>query len=130
VPWGIAFLASGDALISERDTARIRKVTRRGRVTTLGEVSGVAGPSGDAEGGLLGIALAPDDEETLFAFMSTQDDDRVVRLSLAGGKVGRPAPVLTGIPNSVRHHGGRLLFHPDGLRLDRRRDAVGPGPEP
>ena len=126
VPWGIAFLASGDALISERDTARIRKVTRRGRVTTLGEVSGVAGPSGDAEGGLLGIALAPDDEDTLFAFMSTRDDDRVVRLSLAGGKVGKPAPVLTGIPNSVRHHGGRLLFHPDGLLYVSTGDATQP----
>ncbi len=124
VPWGIAFLASGDALVSERDTARIRKVTRRGKVTTLGEVSGVGGPPGDAEGGLLGIALAPGDEETLFAFMSTPDEDRIVRLSLAGGKVGKPAPVLTGIRNGVRHHGGRLLFHPDGTLYVSTGDAA------
>ena len=123
VPWGIAFLASGDALISERDTARIRKVTRRGKVSTLGELSGVAGPPGDAEGGLLGIALAPDDEETLFAYLSTPDEDRVVRLSLAGGKVGKPAPVLTGIPSGIRHHGGRLLFAPDGMLFVSTGDA-------
>ena len=89
-------------------------------------------PTGIGEGGLLGIALAPGDEETLFAYMSTRDDNRVVRISLAGGKVGRPVPVLTGIPNSVRHHGGRLLFDPDGLLyvVDRRRGAVRPGPGP
>jgi glucose/arabinose dehydrogenase len=124
VPWGIAFLRSGDALISERDTAGIRKVTPRGKVTTVGEVSGVGGPSGDAEGGLLGIALAPGDEETLFAFMSTPDDDRVVRLSLARGKVGKPTAVLTGIPNSVRHHGGRLLFGREGLLYVSTGDAT------
>jgi glucose/arabinose dehydrogenase len=124
VPWGIAFLASGDALISERDTARIRRVTRRGRVSTLGELSGVAGPPGDAEGGLLGIALAPDDEETLFAYLSTPDEDRIVRLSLAGGKFGKPAPVLTGIPSGVRHHGGRLLFAPDGMLFVSTGDSA------
>ena len=124
VPWGIAFLASGAALVSERDTARIRGITGHGKVTTLGEVSGVGGPSGDAEGGLLGIALAPNDEETLFAFISTRDEDRVVRLSLAGGRIGKPVPVLTGIRNSVRHHGGRLLFHPDGTLYVSTGDAT------
>jgi glucose/arabinose dehydrogenase len=123
VPWGIAFLASGDALISERNTARIRKVTPRGKVTTLGEVSGVATPSGAGEGGLLGIALAPGDEETLFAYMSTEDDNRVVRISLAGSKVGRPVSVVRGIPNNVRHHGGRLLFDPDGMLYVSTGDA-------
>jgi glucose/arabinose dehydrogenase len=124
VPWGIAFLASGDALISERDTARIRKVTPRGKVTTLGEVRGVDLTPGEGEGGLLGIALAPDDEETIFAYLSTQDDNRVVRLSLVGGKVGRPTEVLTGIPTGMRHHGGRLLFDPSGLLYVSTGDAT------
>jgi glucose/arabinose dehydrogenase len=110
-------------LISKRNTARIRRVTPRGRVSTLGEVSGVVAPTGFGEGGLLGIALAPGDEETLFAYMSTEDDNRVVRLSLAGGRIGRPAAVLRGIPRNVRHNGGRLLFDQDGLLYVSTGDA-------
>ena len=114
VPWSIVFLASGDALVSERDTARILRISPAGKVTALGEVAGVQAPSGLGEGGLLGLALAPDDETTLFAYCTTSSDNRVVRVSLAGGKVGRPTSVLTGIPTSTHHHGGRLLFAPDG----------------
>ena len=121
VPWGIVFLASGDALISERDTGRIRRVTAQGKVTTLGEVPGVVA---EGEGGLLGIALAPGDGETLFAYLSARNDNRVVRFSLAGGKVGRPVPVLTGIPNNVRHNGGGLRFDPEGLLYVATGDAA------
>ena len=123
VPWGIAFLASGEALLSERNTGRIRRVTAGGRVTTLGEVTGVAAPSGIGEGGLLGLALAPGDEETLFAYMSTRNDNRVVRLSVAGGRTGRPVPVLTDIPASVHHNGGALRFDAEGLLFVSTGDA-------
>ena len=121
VPWGIAFLASGDALMSERNSAKIRRVMGRGKVTTLGEVPGVVA---EGEGGLLGIALAPGDDETLFAYLSTRNDNRVVRFSLAGGKVGRPVPVLTGIPRNLRHNGGGLRFDPEGLLYVATGDAA------
>jgi glucose/arabinose dehydrogenase len=114
VPWGIVFLSSGAALVSERNTGRIRKIASNGKVTTLGEVAGVAAPSGLGEGGLLGLALAPGDEDTMFAYLTSRSDNRVVRFSIAGGKVGKPRAVLTGIPTSTHHHGGRLLFDPQG----------------
>ena len=123
VPWGIAFLASGDALLSERNTGRVRRVTAKGKVTTLGEVAGVAAPSGPGEGGLLGIALAPGDEDTLFAYLSTESDNRVVRLDLYGGRVGRPDPILTDIPTSVHHNGGGLRFDADDLLFVSTGDA-------
>lgn len=123
VPWGLVFLASGDALVGERGTARIRRVRPGGRTETLGEVAGVVAPQGLGEGGLLGLALAPGDEDTLFAYLTTADDDRVVRLSLAGGRVGRPRVVLAGIPTSTHHHGGRLLFDADGRLLVSTGDA-------
>jgi glucose/arabinose dehydrogenase len=121
VPWGLAFLASGDALLSERDTGRVRRVTARGKVTTLGEVPGVVA---GGEGGLLGIALAPDDDETLFAYLTARDDNRVVRFSVAGGKVGRPVRVLTGIPKALRHNGGGLRFDAEGLLYVATGDAA------
>ncbi|HSU36504.1 MAG TPA: PQQ-dependent sugar dehydrogenase [Propionibacteriaceae bacterium] len=126
VPWGIVFLASGAALVGERNTGRILQVSTRGRVSTLGEVAGVDAPSGVGEGGLLGIALDPADPDTLFAYTTTSNDDRVVRMSIARSKVGRPTPVLDGIPTSVHHHGGRLVFDRNGLLYVSTGDAEQP----
>jgi glucose/arabinose dehydrogenase len=123
VPWGIAFLRSGDALVSERNSARILRVARNGKVTPLGTVSGVTAPDGLGEGDLLGIALAPGDEDTLFVYLTSDSDNRVVRLSIAGGKVGKPTAVLTDIPTSTHHHGGRLLFDRTGALYVSTGDA-------
>ena len=49
----------------------------------------------------MGIALAPGDEETLYAYITTDSDDRLVRVSLSGGRVGRPRALLTDIPTSA-----------------------------
>lgn len=113
VPWGIAFLSNGDALVSQRDDGSIVRIAKTGQVTPMGSVSGSSGTPG-GEGGLLGIALAPDDEDVLYAYMTTSADDRVIRMRVGDTSLGRPTPVLTGIPIGARHHGGRLLFAPDG----------------
>jgi glucose/arabinose dehydrogenase len=123
VPWGIAFLSSGDALVSERNSGRVLRISKRGKVSSVGDVAGVVSPSGFGEGGLMGIALAPNDEETLFAHITTGSDDRVVRCSLAGGRLGRPKAILTGIPTGIRHHGGRLLFDRQGMLFVATGDA-------
>lgn len=123
VPWDICFLSAGDALVSERNSGRIIRVLASGRTRTLGEVGGVAAPSGLGEGGLLGMALLPRDEDTLFAYITTKTDNRVVRVGLSGGRVGRPTAILTGIPTSTHHHGGRLLFAPDGTLFVSTGDA-------
>jgi glucose/arabinose dehydrogenase len=126
VPWGIAFLGSGDALVSERNSGRVMRISNRGKVSSVGNVAGVVAPSGLGEGGLMGIALAPNDEETLFAYITTGSDDRVVRCSMAGGRLGRPKAILTDIPTSVHHHGGRLLFDRRGMLLVSTGDAENP----
>src|SRR5690242_3530948 len=56
VPWAIAFLPDGDALVTERDSARLLRVTPQGSVTPIGRVPGVAA---GGEGGLLGVAVSP-----------------------------------------------------------------------
>ena len=113
VPWGIAFLPNGDALVAQRDEGSIVRVTPDGKVTTMGDVRGSVGQPG-GEGGLLGLALDPDDDTALYAFVTTTADDRVVRIELDGNRLGAMRPILTGIPSGGFHHGGRLLFDREG----------------
>lgn len=123
MPWGIVFLTSGNALVGERNSGRLLRVSPNGKVTTMGTVQGVVAPSGLGEGGLLGLAIDPDDQDTLYAYITTGSDNRVVRLSIAGGKLGKPKAILTGIPTSTHHHGGKLLFAPDKTLFVSAGDA-------
>lgn len=123
VPWSIVFLPGGDALVSERDTARIVRVSADGSSTPLGKVPDVTPSSGFGEGGLLGLALAPGDPRTLFAYHTTDDDNRIVQMRIDGGSLGKPRSVLTGIPASTHHNGGRLLFGPDDFLYVATGDA-------
>lgn len=122
VPWGLAPLPDGGALVSERDTAQLERVGADGRVTTLGQVPGVV-PGG--EGGLLGIALSPSytSDRLVYAYLTARDDNRVVRFSVEGDRVGEPAGVLTGIPKANTHNGGRITFGPDGMLYVGTGDA-------
>lgn len=109
-PWGIDFLPGGDALVTERDSARVLRVPAGGgepvQVTRLSQTR----PRG--EGGLLGIAVAPDGE-TVYAYLTAEDDNRIVRFPLA--QPSQVEPVLTGIPKASIHNGGRIAFGPDGF---------------
>jgi glucose/arabinose dehydrogenase len=122
-PWGIAFLPGGDALVTERDSARILRVPAGGgapaAVQTLSEVDG------DGEGGLLGIAVSPRyaTDRTVFVYYSTAEDNRIARLRLGGS----PEPIVTGIPRSGIHNGGRLAFGPDGYLYAGTGDASSSG---
>ena len=123
VPWAVVFLPDGDALVSQRDEAHILRMNANGRTTDLGEVPEVTPSSGVGEGGLLGLAIAPDDPNMLFVYHTTDDDNRIVRLSVDGDRIGKPEPILTGIPASTHHNGGRLAFGPDGLLYASTGDA-------
>lgn len=113
VPWDLVFLPGGDLLVSERDTARILRLPAGeggpAVVTTLEQ----AVPVG--EGGLLGLALSPsfETDRTVYAYLTTAQDNRIVRFSL--DDPAAVAPVLTGIPKGPIHNGGRIEFGPDGL---------------
>ncbi len=111
VPWGVAFLPNGDALVSERATGRIKRVPKNGGTArTVMTIPGVARNFG--EGGLLGLAVSPkySRDRTVYAYFTSSRDNRVVRFRLGG----RVRPILTGIRRAGNHDGGRLAFGPDG----------------
>ncbi|MEU5877956.1 PQQ-dependent sugar dehydrogenase [Spirillospora sp. NPDC047279] len=112
VPWGIAFLPGGDALVTERNSARVLRVTKDGRATSIGTVPGV---SAEGEGGLMGVAVSPAfaTDRLVYLHFTADDDNRVVRFRY-DDKVGRLEPLITGIPKGSNHNGGRIAFGPDG----------------
>ncbi len=112
VPWGVTFLPDGTALVGERDSTRVLAI--RGRAVR--EVGRIAQASPQGEGGLLGLAVSPsyDEDHLVYAYVSTASDNRVVRMTYDGHRLGEPEDVLTGIPNGFIHDGGRLLFADDG----------------
>ncbi|MEV0841328.1 PQQ-dependent sugar dehydrogenase [Actinocatenispora sera] len=113
VPWGIAFLPDGSALITERDSGKILKLkSRGGSVAKPTTVQTIKQSVHDGEGGLLGIAVSPKyaTDKTVFVYYSTTEDNRIAKLKLGG----TPKPIVTGIPHASVHNGGALAFGPDG----------------
>jgi glucose/arabinose dehydrogenase len=110
VPWGIAFLPDGDALVAERTTARILRIPAGGGKPR--RVMRVPGVLAAGEGGLLGLAVSPrySRDRLVYAYFTSKTDNRIVRFKL-GGKV---RPVLTGLQKAGIHNGGRIAFGPDG----------------
>ncbi|SDQ38723.1 Glucose/arabinose dehydrogenase, beta-propeller fold [Thermostaphylospora chromogena] len=113
VPWGIAFLPGGDALVTERDTARLLRVTGDGEVREIGTIEGVV-PGG--EGGLMGVAVSPDYERDglVFLYLTAESDNRIVRYRLDGDRLSERRVIVSGIPKAGIHNGGQLAFGPDG----------------
>ncbi|MFF2083858.1 PQQ-dependent sugar dehydrogenase [Nocardia sp. NPDC058176] len=118
VPWGLAFLPDGTALVAERDSGRIVQVAAGRAPEPFYEVPGVVARG---EGGLLGLAVDPAYAESgyVYAYFTAEDDNRIVRFR-AGGE---PEVVFDGIAKAGNHNGGRIAFGPDGMLYVGTGDA-------
>lgn len=123
VPWSIAFLPDGDALVTLRDKAEVLRVSATGQKTSLGTVPGV---SADGEGGLLGVAVSPSfaTDSTVHLYFTADDDNRIVRTTLGTDRFGPMTPVLTDIPKARNHNGGRIAWGPDNFLYVGTGDAA------
>ncbi|MEA3020607.1 MAG: hypothetical protein QOI47_2131, partial [Actinomycetota bacterium] len=104
-PWDVAFEPDGTAYVTERG-GNLKRVRTDG---TVEQVQVVTGAVETGEGGLLGLARGTDD--LLYAYMTTANDNRVVRFRPGE----QPVPILVGIAKNTIHNAGRVAFGPDGM---------------
>ena len=121
-PWSLAFLPDGRMLIGER-RGRLSIVPADGGETSV--IDGLEGISAGGQGGLHGIALAPDFETSgtvFYCHASSYDGGRgtVVsraHLDLTARRLGRITRIFEQNPTGTtgRHFGCRLVFDREGM---------------
>lgn len=117
VPWSLVFAPDGRMFISERP-GRIRVgVDGRLRAAPYGTLA----VNAEGEGGLMGLAIAPDfaAEPTLYVMYTYRDAsdtimNRVSRFAAGGDQLGAEEVIIDGIFGGPAHNGGRIAFGPDG----------------
>jgi glucose/arabinose dehydrogenase len=114
IPWDIAFLPGGGALVTERP-GRIRLIDADGELQR--EPVARVSVRAEGEGGLMGIVLDPEfSEGQRFAYIyaTTSEGNQVQRWRWTGDRLVRDGVVLGGIAAAPNHDAGRLRFGPDG----------------
>jgi glucose/arabinose dehydrogenase len=118
-PWGLAFLADGRMLVTERP-GRLRLVTAQGRLSA--PLDGVPPVAAGGQGGLLDVALGPRFAEDRLVYLSfAEPGPGGAGTAVARGRLGerglegtevlwRQSPKVSG----RMHWGSRLVFRPDG----------------
>ncbi len=120
-PWGVAFRANGDILITERDKGTLR-VVRNGQLLER-PIPGVPEVYAETQrAGLMDIALHPDDDSLVYLTYSKaveRDGENGATVALARGRLDagaltevRDIFVADGVDRGVA--ASRLLFAPDG----------------
>jgi glucose/arabinose dehydrogenase len=113
IPWEIAFMPDGRALVTERPGG-IRMLEADGtlREDLVAEVES----SGRGEGGLLGMALDPDfaDNGFVYLYFTTPEEMRLERWRFADDTLTPDGDLIDGtIVAGELHDSGRIAFGPD-----------------
>lgn len=121
-PWGMAFLPSGELLITEK-AGTLRRVTLDGQISA--PVKGVPAVVDRSQGGLLDVAVDPNFSANSFIYLSYSEADpaggegnstAVLRARLTDQGLVNGRVIFRGAPKykSGAHFGSRLVFAPDG----------------
>lgn len=121
-PWGMAFLPTGDLLITEK-AGTLRKVSLDGTISA--PIPGVPAVVDAGQGGLLDVAVDPDFATNRWIYLSYSEADpaggngsstAVMRAKLTDSGLQDGTVVFRAIPKYDRaaHFGSRLVFSPDG----------------
>lgn len=125
IPWEVAFLPSGEILVTERPGQLLKIGVDR----TVIEVEGV---SHVGEGGLLGMALHPKFSENnwIYLYLTTETTsgllNRVERYTFIDNTLTERKEMISHIPGAKNHDGGRIAFGPDGYLYITTGDAENP----
>jgi glucose/arabinose dehydrogenase len=110
-------VAGDDATLYAGERAGRVRVIRDGRLDPRPLLDLTAEVSVEGEGGLLGLAVAPDGRRLYVSFTDRRRAVRLIGVAV-DGRGADPASrreVLTVPQPSIRHHGGGIVFGPDGL---------------
>ncbi len=126
VPWDLAFLPDGRALVTERP-GRVRLLTQQGALQAAPVARLTVSQRG--EGGLLGIALDPEfaDDQLVYLYYTGTSGMRLERWRWTGSRLVREVSLLAGVEGGEIHDSGRIAFGPDGRLYLATGDAGRPG---
>ncbi len=128
VPWGLAFLPSGDMLVTERD-GRLNRITPSGEIT---QIIGTPATLAERQGGYFDIILDPNFASNRLIYLAyakgTSDANATAiykaRLNEAGTGLEAGADIYQAdLRGTAFHFGGRLQFLADGTLLLTLGDA-------
>jgi glucose/arabinose dehydrogenase len=124
-PWELLFLPDGQALFDQRDSGVISIITKDLEVKKIAFTRTTPPCEKFCEGGTLGMTIAsnrPENKLSLFLFLTTDQDNRVLKYDLdptedGSWSLSNKRVLIKGIERSGKsttHNGGRLAIGPDG----------------